>query len=245
MTALPAPTVLAAATRLRGQLVATPVIGGVHLGGDGGVDVRWKAELMQTGGSGWFRGYSHLLLKSYGALPGVSFCGPVAQVLAAAIAAHQHRLPMRVFAGVPLREDVLEALAELAVAVEVASDPMAAAAQLQRQNGYVPFPSAEHPEVAVGLSTIGLELGGCLPADCAAVYAPVAVCAAIAAGLQAVGRTMPVIGVDATTAAAKATAACRRSVERNHRLVLGESSAAVLCAALAHQGGVVGAVALD
>ncbi|MEQ1634442.1 MAG: hypothetical protein ABL997_18820, partial [Planctomycetota bacterium] len=60
MTAFPAPTVLAAATRLRGQLVATPVIGGVHLGGDGGVDVRWKAELLQTGGSGWFRGYSHL-----------------------------------------------------------------------------------------------------------------------------------------------------------------------------------------
>ena len=119
MNDLSAPVVHSAAAKLRGQVVPTPVIGGVHLAGDGEVDLRWKAELIQTGGSGWYRGYLHLLLKSYGALPGVSFCGPVAQVLAAAVAAYHHRLSMHVFSSVPLLDDVNEALASLKATVEV------------------------------------------------------------------------------------------------------------------------------
>jgi threonine dehydratase len=246
MNDLSAPVVHSAAAKLRGQVVTTPVIGGVHLAGDGEVDLRWKAELIQTGGSGWYRGYLHLLLKSYGALPGVSFCGPVAQVLAAAVAAYHHRLSMHVFSSVPLLDDVNEALASLKATVEVVADPVASAARMQRQNGHLPLPGAEHPEVAAGLATIGMEFGTHLPAECTAVYVPSIAAAAIAAGLAVVGRTMPVVPVDTTMTDTGEALRCKLSVGRSHRVVLGETSASVLAAALRHRGGgVVGAVALD
>lgn len=60
-----ADSIRAAAARLRGHVVATPLIGGLLLPGFAhAADVRIKPELLQPGGSAWYRGYLHLVLRA-------------------------------------------------------------------------------------------------------------------------------------------------------------------------------------
>ncbi|MGE3173098.1 MAG: hypothetical protein AB7O97_10780 [Planctomycetota bacterium] len=226
------PEVRAAATRLRGHLVASPLIGGVRPGGDGDVDVRWKADILQPGASGWFRGYLHLLQRSFGALPGVSFAGPEHRLLAAALATRQHRLELLAFAALPPAPALADALRRLDVDVQVAGDPAAEAAAAQRRRGFLPLPGGEHPEVATGMATLGLELAADLPSDCRAVYAPPDWCDPVRAGLAAGGRTLPVIEVlPAEDPVAGDIAAAAASL---HGVLLSPRGAAVLARALAH-----------
>lgn len=246
MSTIPAAAVAAAAEKLRGHLVQSPLIGSIMLGGDGRIDVRWKADMVQPGGSGWFRGFQHLLLRSYGALPGLVFAGDPAQVLAAALAARQHRLPFVAYVGVSLSAALASAIVAVGGSVEVVADPAAAAARLQRSKGYLPLPGAEHPEVAAGLATAGLELGLGLPADCAAVYALASAVAALTAGLAAAGRALPIVGVDGERAEPAAVQRVRMAVAFAHRLDISDGGAAVLLAAMQHPGGgPVGALLLD
>src|SRR5215831_8268041 len=95
MTSITAATLAAAAERLRGHVVATPLIGTPWLPGASLPDVRWKPELLQPGGSLWWRGYQHFLLRQLGRCAGLVYAGPPARLLAAALAAMQHRLPLR------------------------------------------------------------------------------------------------------------------------------------------------------
>jgi threonine dehydratase len=245
MTTIAAADVAAAAARLRGHLVATPLIGG-GLIGDGGVDLRWKPEILQPGGSGWFRGFQHLLLHSYGSLRGVAYAGPISRLLAAAVAAQQHRLPFVAFLDAPLPPALRLLLDALSAQVETVAEPRRAAERRQRELGFLLLPGIEHPEVAAGMATAGLELGQALPAECPAVYCPGEIAAAAAAGLAAAGRTLEVVGVDDRTPAdEQATLAIGAAVELGHRLRSGGSSR-VLAAALRHRGGgIVGALAVD
>ncbi len=236
MSRIPAAAVEAAAARLRGHVVLTPLIGSVLLGGDTRIDLRWKADMLQPGGSGWFRGYLHLLLRSYGALPGLVFAQPTERLLAAAIAAQQHRLPFVAFVGVPVATELQAAVVQVGGSVEVVADPDAAAAQLQRAKGYLPLPGAEHPEVAAGLATAGLELGLGLPADCTTVYAPGSVADSVAAGLAASGRARSVISVGHEAPIAAVGQLCA-AVAMAHRLHLSPAGGAVLVAALRHAVG--------
>src|SRR5262245_18243381 len=94
MTSITAASLAAAAARLRGHVVATPLIGTPWLPGASLPDVRWKPELLQPGGSAWVRGYQHFLLRQMGRCAGLVYAGPSARLLAAALAAMQHRLPL-------------------------------------------------------------------------------------------------------------------------------------------------------
>ena len=88
----------AAAHRLAGHLVATPVIGGLRLTGfDVPPDLRVKPELLQPGGTLRFRGTLHYLLRKLGSLKGLVFWGEVRHVLASALAGQTQRLPMASF----------------------------------------------------------------------------------------------------------------------------------------------------
>lgn len=246
MTLLSPAAVRSAADRLRGHLVQTPLIGSTVLAGDARVDVRWKADLLQPGGSGWYRGYLHLLLRSFGALPGLLFAGPVQHLLAAAVAAQQHRLPFTAFGPLPLPPAVAAGLAALGGTHELAADPLAAAARLQRRCGHLPLPGAEHPEIAAGLATVGLELGGVLPAEVTTVYAPAVAAAAVAAGLAAAGRSLAVLVPAAEGVEPTELERLCGAIALAHRLTIAADSAAVLHAARQHPGGgVVGAVVLE
>src|SRR5262245_53297044 len=178
MTAITPDDVRAAAARLRGQLVQSPTIGSTSSWA-GSADVRWKADFVQAGGSGWFRGFQHWLLRRLGTLPGVSFVGPTQRLLAAALAAQLHRQPFTAFVVRPLPAGLAAAVAAAGGKVEETADPEGAATQWQQRSGTVRLPFAEQAEVAAGLATAALELAGALPADCAVVHAVTEVAAAV------------------------------------------------------------------
>lgn len=192
----------AAAARLRGQVVVTPLVGVLVLPGftvpDG---LRVKLELLQPGGSLRFRGALHALLRRMGSAKGVVVAGTVRWATAAATAAWTLRLPVRAFVS-----DVVppEARALLDVVGcrwrELRDEPaaMAAAAEQQREHGDS-WLRRDDPDVLTGIATIGLELARELPSDCArVVVAPAELAEPVAAGLQAGGRAADVLalGVD-------------------------------------------------
>ena len=196
MSTSSAAEIQAAADRLRGHLVATPMIGSSWLpAAEREVDLRFKPELLQPGGSGWYRGYLHWLLRSLGSLPGVVFAGPPARALAAAAAALQHRLSLWVILAAEPASGFAALLDAAGAKIEFDDQPVQRADGLQRARGLVPFPGLEHPDVAAGLATVGLELAVELPAECEAVYAPASLASAIVAGLTAAGRRAPVVAV--------------------------------------------------
>ena len=245
MPAITPDEVRAAAARLRGQLVASPTIGSTWPWA-GAAEVRWKADLVQPGGSGWFRGFHHWLLRSFGSFPGVSFVGPPPRLLAAALAAQLHRLPFTAFVVQPLPGPLASAISAAGGSVDQAGDPEQAAAELQQRTGTARLPLAEHAVVAAGLATAGLELAAALPADCAVAYAASDVTAALRAGLAAAGRTLEVIGVDRAASTAAIRDQLVVAVALQHRLQLGAEGAAVLAAAAAHRGGgPVGALVME
>lgn len=196
MTTMGAEEIRAAAKRLRGHVVATPLIGVAWPVG-AALDVRCKPELLQPGGSGWYRGYLHWLLRSLGSLPGVVFDGPTPRLRAAALAARQHRLPLSVLVPEEPAASLSRWLSGAAVEVEVCAEPAARAEELRGSRGFQPFPGIEVADVAAGLATIGLELAEELPAECLAVYAPAAVADPVRAGLLAAGRDLPVRACEA------------------------------------------------
>ena len=92
---LQAAAVAAAAGRLEGHLVATPLIGAVLLPGfTVPATLRVKAECLQSGGSLAFRGAKHHLLRQLGGNKGLVVHGSRREVLAGAVAAGSHRLPV-------------------------------------------------------------------------------------------------------------------------------------------------------
>lgn len=242
MKTLTAASIAAAARRLTGHLIATPLIGGLPLCASlPAADVRWKPELLQPGGSGWFRGYLHFLMRRLGGLPGLVFAGPPARALSAAVAAQHHRLPLGVVLAAAPDDDYGAALRATGAEIAIAADRAAWAGERQRRQGHAVLPGADDPDVAAGLATIGLELAADLPRACRQVYVPAEVAPAIAAGLEAAGGP-PVQAV----APGAGPPELRRAVALHHRLLLGVDSAMVLGAAmLAGAGDPVGAVALE
>lgn len=229
VTWLPAAGIEAAARRLQGHLVAAPLIGGLpRLPGLPDVDVRWKPELLQPGGSGWYRGYLHFLQRRLGALPGLVFAGPTRRALAASLAAQQLRVPLVVALSAAPPEDLGVALAAAGAELEVAADPARLAEERRRRLGHGLMPTADDPDVAAGLATIGLELAAGLPRSCRSVFVPADCAAAIAAGLEA-AHGPPVHEV----ADGVVHAALPRWLELHHRLQPDAAGLVVLQAALA------------
>src|SRR5690606_7902337 len=87
--------IAAAANRLRGLLVDTPLIGGPLLAGRPAMpELRIKPECLQPGGSIWFRGAMHALARQMGAAAGIVAQGGSRQVLATVVAAQAQRVPV-------------------------------------------------------------------------------------------------------------------------------------------------------
>lgn len=185
--------VRAAAARLRGHLVATPVVGGAVLPGFAlPAGARLKLECLQPGGTAMFRGYTHALLRSLGRFKGVVLHGDPRQIRAQACAAMAHRLPAVAVADAPLPESLAQLLHELGLEA-VPGDPVEHAAN----RGFVVMPGCSDSDVLDGLATLGLELADELPLDTSRVLvAPSVLAAPVRRGLAAGGRDTPVAGVD-------------------------------------------------
>ena len=203
---LRAEDIQAAAERLRGQTVHTPLIGDVMLRvplsheDDPEAEIiagpRIKAECVQTGGSVDHRGAVHFLLRQLGSLKGLVITGEPYRLLACARAGHSHRLPMiaACWHPVPRADRELTEACGCEVQDEVEHD---VAVELARQKGYRVMPSVEDPDFALGVATLGLELGAELASDLGKLYvAPGALGAPIAAGMRAAGHAAEVVAVD-------------------------------------------------
>lgn len=228
-----AESIRAAAVRLRGHVVATPLIGGLLLPGFAhGADVRIKPELLQPGGA-WYRGYLHLVLRAMGRPVGLCWAEGTGNCLAAAAAAAAGRIPLHVFVRSAPGAGRAAALAHLGAVVECVADPLAAARAHGRTTGAMLLPGLEHPDVAAGIATIGLELAAAMPFDAAAVYLSTGLEAAVGAGLAAGGHG----AVARPVAAAPGKEALAACLVECHRLHAGPAALAVLGAALRHEAG--------
>ncbi len=192
--------ILAAARRLSGQLIDTPLIGDLRLPGfTFPADLRVKAECLQVGGTLMFRGYLHWLLRSLGRYKGLVLHGTPRQLLAQAVAASLHRLPACAVVEGEL-EPGLQVLIQdtgcelLPVA---AGDAVQRCADSASQRGFRIMPGLEVEDVCHGVATIGVELAAQMPRDQAlVVVSPSDLADPVRQGLRASGLSVEVRGID-------------------------------------------------
>ncbi len=193
--------------RIRGQLVATPIVGGPCLPGRTcPPGLRVKLDVLQPGGSAWFRGAMHALARRLGSAKGLVVHGAFRPMYAWATAAVLQRVPAiavvdEATLADPDRRLLLEAL-DAGLTVATVADPEAAAAratELRARHGYLAASGPGDEEFDDGLATLGLELADALPSEVERVLvAPASLARPIARGLAACGSTVAVAGVDAT-----------------------------------------------
>jgi len=227
----------AAARRLRGVLVETPLIGGVILPGfDVTPGLRVQVEVVQHGGSLWFRGTMHALSRAFGSPREVVATGSPAALAAACLAAHLQRTPVTAIVEGPRRvEAETRLLAFGANAVEWRADAAAVrdrAEELRRERGALVLPGPGDPDFDLGVATLGLELANNLGADAdLVVVGPAALAPAVGVGLAAGGREILVEGVDAVDPSeldSVGRADLAESVASGLRIVPGPASLAAL-----------------
>lgn len=150
-----------AAQRLAGNLVRTPVIGGVTLPGLGtAVHVRVKADLLQPSGSSWYRGALHAAQRAFGIWKGLVTHGAVREQLAWLEVARQQRLPV-VAVVAPEEAGSLQRLAPVGVCecvVVPGAEVLGAVHGLASGRGFRIAPRAGDPDFDLGLGTLALEI---------------------------------------------------------------------------------------
>lgn len=205
-----------AALHLRGTLVATPILGDPWLPGVGfATGLRIKVERLQVSGSAAFRGAMYALGRRLGSTPVIRVAGREAHLLACATAAALQRVACTVFG--PVRP----ALAARLVAL---------GAVLDEAGGAVSF-HEDDPDYAVGLATLGLELGRELPGDVDSVHITDWLAPAVLRGLAAAGRPIEVVA-----AAPRCDAGLRRMAGDGLRVRADPEGLGALASALAAAG---------
>ncbi len=231
---LPSPThpdLVAAAHRLRGHVVCCPVIGDLCLPGFVvASDLRLKAELLQPGGSLWFRGAQHWLLRQYGRYKGLVLGGDPAAIAAFARAARSQRMPtVAVVPKAPLGalRDVLAACG-CAVHIDPAPGAVQAAVASGPFVGFVVMPEVEVDDFALGVATVVQELADELPADTERlVVAPVRLASAVARGVALLNLPW-LVETAPRDHAPSAIVAITEALREQHRLATAPEGAAAL-----------------
>lgn len=194
-----ASAILDATRRLTGHLVRTPMIGDLRLAGFGHLDLRIKAECLQTAGTLMFRGYLHCLQRSFGQWKGLVLGGSPREVYAQAVAASLHRLPAFAVVERGLEPDLIERI--MATGCEVqqpgAGEAEQVLATVARSRGFQAMPGLADADVWHGVATLGVELAEELPREVAVVQvSPGSLAEPVRQGLLAAGRVVAVRGVD-------------------------------------------------
>lgn len=231
----------AARRRLRGQLVAVPLVGGVRLGSFGPLaDLRLLPEVLQPGGSLAYRGALHFLLRQLGSLKGAALVGPPERLLSLALAAATQRLPMRALPTAPLAAALAEELRQLGCEVGEVADGAGALA-VARRHGYAVVGDPRQVDFALGIASLGRELAELLPLSTATLWVPAPFAADVAAGLSAGREQVPAV-IEVESGAVPA--GLGEALIRGHRLAVGTAGLATLAAALAAPPGATVAVVL-
>jgi len=230
--------IVAAAERLRGHVVATPLIGGLVLpGGAPTVDVRMKPEVLQPSGGLYFRGAMHWMLRQLGSLKGVIVHGGVRPVLAGAYAAAFNRVPAIACPDVDLDERFLSLLGQLGCEVRSGVGGQEAVRAASATLGYQVMPGSDDPDYVAGVATVGLELARELPTETEIVtVSPAELGAAVAHGLAAAGLSLRVEAIDEDGVCPPDQ--LKAALATSLRLELGAASVAALHRAIEHGRGV-------
>lgn len=225
----PEPDLAAAAARLSGHLVRCPVIGDLCLPGFAvPPGLRLKAELLQPGGSLWYRGAQHWLLRQMGRWKGLLCRGTPRQLLAWARAARDQRMPVVAVLADVADAGLRSACESLGVTVAPAPDLRGA------HSGYVSTPAVDAADFALGVGTVVLELVDELPHDTErVVVAPAELAPAVAQAASSLGLPWRVEAGAQVHARAEAVAAALRT---HHCLCTEPAGAAALAAALTPGG---------
>lgn len=191
--------ILAAAQRLTGHLVRTPMIGDLRLPGFGFHGVRIKAECLQMAGTLMFRGYLHCLQRSLGRWKGLALAGSPREIYAQAVAASLHRLPACAVVEGDVQAGLLDRIEDTGCEVQRvgAGEAARVLGRVVRSHGFQPMPALGDRDVWCGIATIGVELAQELPREIAAVQiSPACLAEPVRGGLRAADREVDVRGVD-------------------------------------------------
>jgi threonine dehydratase len=212
----------AARRAIAGRAVETPLIAAEELSRLAGLDVRLKLETVQPTGSFKIRGASNLLSRLSEAERGrpvvCASTGNHGRALAHAARACGMKAIVCLSALVPkVKVEAIKALgAEVRQVGESQDASMAEADRLVREEGCIPAPPFDHPDIIAGQGTIGLEVIEAKP-ELASVIVPLSgggLIAGIAVAVKALKPGIEVVGVSMERGAAmQASLAAGRPVE--------------------------------
>lgn len=193
-----------AADRLSGQLVRTPLVGGILLGdAPASPRLRAKLEVLQPGGGAVFRGAMHSLSRALGTLSGLVVGGGFRSAYATALAASLQRIPTVVLIGPNLDESCAARFAVLPQVRVERSDVVGRDEVLRRARaeGFRAAPGPGDDDWELGVATLGLELAEQMPGDTdLVVVGPGVLRRAVQRGLVAGGRSLEVLAPEARLA---------------------------------------------
>ena len=196
----------AAASRIAGHVVQTPLVEDAALSARLGRPVRLKCEYRQTTGAFKLRGAVNAVLSLRGDVRGVVTASTGNHGRAVAHAAGALGVPATVCLSRLVPANKVQAIRDLGARVRIVGnsqdEAMAEVARAVSEEGLTEIPPFDHPDVVAGQGTIGLEIGA--PE---AVLVPLSgggLAAGIAVAIKALSPAIRVIGLTMENGAAMA-----------------------------------------
>lgn len=196
----------AAASRIAGHVVQTPLVEDAALSARLGRPIRMKCEYRQTTGAFKLRGAANAILSLQGKVRGVVTASTGNHGRAVAHAARMLGVPATVCLSRLVPANKVQAIRDLGARVRIVGnsqdEAMAEVARAVSEEGLTEIPPFDHPTVVAGQGTIGLEIGA--PE---AVLVPLSgggLAAGIAVAIKALSPATRVIGLTMENGAAMA-----------------------------------------
>jgi threonine dehydratase len=196
----------AAASRIEGHVVETPLVEDTALSARLGQPIWLKCEYRQTTGAFKLRGAANAILSLQGKVRGVVTASTGNHGRAVAHAARMLGVPATVCLSRLVPANKVQAIRDLGATVRIVGnsqdEAMAEVARAVAEEGLTEIPPFDHPAVVAGQGTIGLEIGAA-----EAVLVPLSgggLAAGIAVAIKALSPATRVIGLTMETGAAMA-----------------------------------------
>lgn len=216
----------AAARRIAGHVVETPLVEDTALSARLGQPIRLKCEYLQTTGAFKLRGATNAILSLQGKVRGVVTASTGNHGRAVAHAAKTLGVPATICLSRLVPANKVQAIRDLGATVRIVGksqdEAMVEIARAVAEEGLTEIPPFDHPDVVAGQGTIGLEIGA--PE---AVLVPLSgggLAAGIAVAIKALSPGTRVIGLTMENGAAMAASIrAGRSVEVTETASLADS----------------------
>ncbi|GHG34705.1 hydroxyectoine utilization dehydratase EutB [Paracoccus aerius] len=216
----------AAARRIAGHVVETPLVEDTALSARLGQPIWLKCEYLQTTGAFKLRGATNAILSLQGKVRGVVTASTGNHGRAVAHAAKTLGVPATICLSRLVPANKVQAIRDLGATVRIVGksqdEAMVEIARAVAEEGLTEIPPFDHPDVVAGQGTIGLEIGA--PE---AVLVPLSgggLAAGIAVAIKALSPGTRVIGLTMENGAAMAASIrAGRSVEVTETASLADS----------------------